>query len=168
MKIPKELYGKIRERLSAYMVGRVYPSEIATTFNFVLYDEFLKAELKPIFVGEYFIDPKNPDQTRVFSHHGTEACSPLPISRGVIGRAIRTKENQHVPDVTKDDGHVGCDPNMEGCELVLIAWDDKKEPIGVLDLDFNIKNVLEESDVLELGKIWDEYYPLIFPKDVKF
>jgi len=83
--------------------------EIATTFNFILFDEFTKANLMPVFVGEYFVGPAQPDQTRVFCHQGTEACSPIPIRRGVIGRAVTAGKDQYVPDVTKDKSHVGCD-----------------------------------------------------------
>ncbi|MBM3229003.1 hypothetical protein FJZ26_01100 [Candidatus Parvarchaeota archaeon] len=175
-------FEQITERLDAYMSGRVYPSEIATTFNFILFDEFSnkvhtqhagrlengkKARarmLKPVFVGQYFVDPKNPTQTRVFCHQGSEACSPIPIARGVIGRAIRTGTDQYVPDVTADKEHVGCDPNMKGCELVLVSWSsDNKVPLGVLDIDLNVKDAFSKQDIASLRKIWDKYGRMIFP-----
>ncbi|GEM_PF-2206133 len=182
----EEMFGSIEKRLAVYMEGRVYPNEIATTFNFILYDEFSKQRkgsddkiysLNPVFVGQYFVDPASPIQTRVFSHHGTEACSPIPIRRGVIGRAVRTGADQYVPDVTKDSEHVGCDPNMGGSELVLISWSEpygqgryqgKSAPMGVLDLDFNVKNVLSIEDTARLRRIWDTYGPKIFPGQATF
>lgn len=199
----------VEERLDSYLQGRVYPWEIATTFNFVLYDEFSKlrldpedptyahnlemwskgeipplealfritASLIPVFTGEYIVDPKEPYQTRVYSHHGTEACSPIPIQRGVIGRAVRTGEDQYVPDVTKDPLHVGCDPTMEGTEVVLISWSEpyssgdhkgRVVPYGVLDLDFGRKMAVSEKDAERLRRIWDKYGKLIFPGEAPF
>ncbi len=167
----------IESRLDAYMKGRVYPNEIATTFNFVLRDELEKAGLKPVFVGQYFVDPAECEQTRVYCHQGTEACSPIPIKRGVIGRAVRTGEDQYVSDVTKDSNHVSCDPDMEGSELVLVSLSDPykegqcKEysiPLGVLDLDFNVKEALSEKEIRGLRRIWDEYGKLIFPGEPGF
>jgi putative methionine-R-sulfoxide reductase with GAF domain len=151
--------------------------EIATTFNFILFDEFSKAGMKPVFVGEYFVDPAAPGQTRVFCHQGSEACSPIPIRRGVIGRAVTTGKDQYAPDVTKDKSHVGCDPNMQGSELVLISWSEPypsgkhegcRVPLGVLDIDLNIKEALSPPDIAALTKIWEKYGKLIFPGVPKF
>lgn len=167
----------VEKRLDGYMEGRKYSSEIATTFNFVLRDEFERAGLKPVFVGQYFVDPENPEQTRVYCHQGTEACSPIPIKRGVIGRAVRSGRDQYVPDVTADTNHVSCDPDMEGSELVLVSLSDPyKEgqykgysiPLGVLDLDFNVKEALSEKEMQGLRKIWDKYGKLIFPGEPAF
>lgn len=171
------LFDSLSQRLDSYMQGRVYPSEIATTFNFILYEEFSKAGLKPVFVGEYFVDPASPDQTRVFCHQGTEACSPIPIRRGVIGRAVTTGSDQYVPDVTKDKSHVGCDPNMQGSELVLISWSepyckgaqkDNSVPLGVLDIDLNVKEAFSEQEIAQLRSIWGKYGKLIFPGKASF
>lgn len=173
----KKRFESLEKRLDAYMRGRSYPSEIATTFNFVLRDEFEKMGLKPVFVGEYFVDPAEPEQTRVYCHQGTEACSPIPIKRGVMGRAVRTGEDQYVPDVTKDTNHVSCDPDMEGSELVLISWSDPyKEgqykgcsiPLGVLDIDFNVKEALSEKEIEGLRGTWDKYGKAIFPGEPAF
>lgn len=167
----------MKHRLSAYMENRVYPTEIATTFNYILWDEFTKMGLNPVFVGQYQVDPAKPDQTRVYSHHGSEACSPLPISGGVIGRAIRTGEDQYVPDVTKDKEHIGCDPDMHGSERVLISWSEpfraganagKQTALGVLDLDFHTKDTLTLELQKELREVWDIYGKLIFPGEAAF
>lgn len=195
IRMPPELKSQIlagiENRLAGYLEGRTHPTEVATTFNYILYDEFAKPRpngsnqehsLKPVFVGEYFVDPVNPTQTRVFSHQGTEACSPIPISRGVIGRAVRTGADQYVPDVTQDPEHVGCDPNMEGSELVLLAWSQpftegnphgagyigRQVPLGVLDLDFNIKNALNRQERRRLKKVWEKYAKRIFPGEAQF
>ncbi len=185
-KLKNEMFNSIESRLDSYMDSRTYPDEIATTLNFILKDEFERYRtdidenyynLKPVFVGEYFVDPKNPYQTRVFCHQGTEACSPIPIKRGVIGRGIRTGKDQYVSDVTKDKDHVGCDPNMEGSELVLLTWSDPyssgpykdcKIPLAALDLDFNVKNALEQEDILRLRRIWDLWGKRIFPGEPSF
>ncbi len=167
----------VSQRIDAYMQGRIYPSEIATTLNFILYDEFSKAELKPIFVGEYFVDPASPEQTRVFCHQGTEACSPIPIRRGVIGSALTTGSDRYVPDVTKDKTHVGCDPSMQGSELVLISWSEpcgkgahkgSSIPLGVLDIDLNVKDAFSVPEIAQLRIIWGKYGKMIFPGKAQF
>ena len=176
-RLKKEMFDLIEKRLMSDLEGCIYPEEIATKFNYVLYDEFKAIRegrsLHPVFVGQYKVDPNNPEQTRVFSHHGTEACSPIPIDKGIIGRAVRTRKDQYVPDVTKDPDHVGCDPNMEGSELVLLSLSKPlpygsseipSKPLGVLDLDFNIKNALTEEDKQRLRSIWDTYGKRIFPE----
>lgn len=162
----------IEFRLDSYMEGRVYPTEIATTFNYVIKDEFERVGLKPVFVGEYFIDYLKPTKIRVLCHQGTEACSPITTERGgVIWRAIRTGQDQYVPDVTKDKDHVGCDPKMEGSELVLLSWSDPYKnielgghsiPLGVLDLDLNVKDTLQIEDIKRLRKIWSKYGKMVF------
>ncbi|MCH8823260.1 MAG: hypothetical protein IH984_07090 [Planctomycetes bacterium] len=175
----------IEKRLGPYLEGRKFSTEIATTFNFVLFDEFKKLRecdsgtlnLKPVFVGEYFVDPENPEQTRVYSHQGSEACSPIPITSGVIGRAVRTGEDQYVPDVREDPEHVGCDPKMEGTELVLIAWSEPylsgshkgcTVPLGVLDIDLNVTDALAAPERLRLRSVWAKYCNSIFPGEPSF
>ncbi len=167
----------LERRLKSYMEGRAYREEIATTFNYILYDEFSKAGMKPVFIGQYFVDPAKPDQTRVYSHQGTEACSPIPTHRGVIGRAVRTGSDQYVPDVTNDSNHVTCDPDMEGSELVLVSWSEpyskgemtgRITALGVLDMDFNVKEGLSKSDIRRLRRIWDVYGKMIFPGEPNF
>ena len=167
------LPNSIESRIDSYMQGRVYSTEIATTLNSILYDEFSKSNMKPTFSGEYFIDYQNPDLIRVYCHQGTEACSPIESKRkGVIWRAIKTGQDQYVPDVTKDTEHIGCDPNMQGSELVLLSWSNPYEeirfaghsiPLGVLDIDLNIKDALIIKDIERLRKIWNKYGKLVFP-----
>ena len=168
----KTKFGSIKKHLDNYTASCIYIPEIATKFNSKLKQEFEKYDLKPVFVGEYFVDPQNPSQTRIFCHQGTDACSPIPITRGIIGRAIRTGQDQYIPDITKDSEHVQCDPNMEGSELVLITWSDPYKiiefaghsiPLGVLDLDLNVKNALLYEDISTLREIWDVYGKKIFP-----
>ncbi len=181
-----EMLDSIEKRLLTTMEGRKYPEEIARTFNYILHDEFdreRKVEgggsysLKPTFVGQYFVDPENPTQTRVYSGHGTEACSPIPIERGVIGRAIRTGKDQYVPDVTKDEEHVACDNEMRGTEVVLLTWSEPytsgrlegcKVPLAVLDIDLNVVDAFLEADINRLRRIWLPYGKRIFPGEPSF
>jgi len=176
-RLKKEMFDLINKRLISELEEAVYPGEIATKFNSILNDEFKNYSLYPVFVGEYGIDPNSPQKTRVVSHQGTKACSPLKIIEGIIGRAIRTGKDQYVPDVTKDPDHVGCDPTMEGSELVLLSWSEpsiygnKKIPsipLGVLDIDLNIKNALTKYDRQRLRAIWDIYGKFIFPGKLRF
>jgi putative methionine-R-sulfoxide reductase with GAF domain len=185
-----DMFDSIEGRLRSYMRGRVQPPEIAATFNFILYDELGKDRetngaagtfnLRPEFVGQYRIDKSNPTQTRLFSHQGTEACSPIPIKRGIIGRAITTGKNQYIPDVRKDLSHIACAEVMEesgGTEIVLLSWSDpytsgdykgERIPLGVLDIDLKVLDAFSREDVEKLHRIWRPYGKLIFPGEPEF
>jgi putative methionine-R-sulfoxide reductase with GAF domain len=191
-RLKEEMLDSIERRVSSYLDGRIYGEEVASTLNFILYDEFNKERingnplawsLKPVFVGEYRVDPAKPSQTRLFCHQGTEACSPIPIIRGVIGRAIREGKDQYVADVTADPEHVSCDPNMEGSELVIVKLSDpysitnpygigyvgKRVPKGVIDIDWNVKDALSNKHLRErLIKTLRPCLDRIFPGEANY
>jgi putative methionine-R-sulfoxide reductase with GAF domain len=187
LELRTEMWNSIDNRLKSYMQGREDPSEIATTFNYILYDEFgkdrgvngFKFNFNPEFVGEYILDQKVPTQTRVYSHHGTEACSPIPIKHGIIGRSIRTGQDQYIPDVRKDTSHIACSDEMEhgGTEIVLLSWSEPystgdyknlKVPLGVLDIDLKVTDAFSQDDITRLKRVWKPYGKLIFPGEPEF
>ena len=188
LELRTEMWDSIDERLKVYMKGRKEPEEIATTLNFILFGEFGKSRtlgsgvhaLLPEFVGQYRVDSKEPSQIRVYSHHGSEACSPIPITTGILGRAIRTGEDQYIPDVVEDPEHIACSEKMEesnGTEIVLLSWSDKisrgpykgeRIPLGALDIDLNVTNAFSDKDQSRLKRVWNAYGSLIFPGEPEF
>jgi putative methionine-R-sulfoxide reductase with GAF domain len=187
-KYRKEMFDSIEKRLNNYMVGRIEPSEIASSFNYILREEFEKERgtngsrfsLNPEFVGEYKVDSDDPVQTRVFSHQGTEACSPIPIKNGMIGKAIREGKDLYIPDVSKAEGHIACAGVMDeigGTEIVLLSWSepyssgrlkDRRVPLGALDVDLKVTDAFSEDDLKRLKRIWRTYNKRIFPGEPQF
>jgi len=181
--IRNEMFEQIERGLESVMKGREFPPEIARTFNRELYSAFEQDRevpgggnynLKPVFVGQYFVDPTDPRLIRVLSGAGTDACSPIPIKRGIIGRAMRTGRDQYIPNVLDDPDHVSCDDEMAGTEVVLLSWSDpfqtgpykgKRMPLGVLDIDLNVEDALSPDDIARLKRIWRPYRSQIFPGD---
>ena len=79
--------------------------------------------------------------------------------------------------MTQVADHVGCDPTMEGSELVLITFSEpytsgphkgKSVPVGVLDIDLQMKDALGIIARGALRHMWDTYGPLIFPGEAQF
>lgn len=64
---------------------------------------------------------------------GKPACVRIPVGRGVVGAAAKTRFPQVVQDVHQFEGHIACDyaSNSE----IVIPLIIKDELIGVLDLD---------------------------------
>src|SRR3989344_6984335 len=155
----EEMFSDIERRFEVEMPTRKTPNEIANCLNNILFDEFEKTReieggsvfsLKPKFVGEYMLNPANPEEIITFAHVG-KGCSPLPSRGGIIGRAIRTGRSQYVPNVHKDEDHVSCNESMNGSEAVYLAISKpytfgpdtrKKIPYAVLDIDLNVLDAL--------------------------
>jgi len=195
-KLRDEMFKDITSELRIHMPGRVYGSELAQGLNEILFRQFikprgngLKHHLNPIFVGQYFVDPRNPEITRPLGgasidhgqYEGTGACTELPIIRGIIGRAIRTGETVYVPDTTAPDlDHISCDSRSVQTpvsELVIVSWsqpytrenpnwtqglDGKRVPVGVFDLDFQGRDVLDERFRKKLERICRLYGSSMF------
>lgn len=64
---------------------------------------------------------------------GLPACTRIPLTKGVCGKAARTLEIQNIRDVHQFEGHIACD-SASNSELVIPMVKDGKL-IGVLDLD---------------------------------
>ncbi|MCE5331227.1 MAG: GAF domain-containing protein [Bacteroidales bacterium] len=84
--------------------------------------------------------------------HGPVACTRIQFGRGVCGTAWKEAKSQLVPDVEKFPGHIACS-NLSVSEIVVPILDKAGKVAGVLDVDSEQYDVLNETDVLFLEKI---------------
>ena len=70
----------------------------------------------------------------------------------ICGTAWKEAKAQLVPDVEKFKGHIACSSSSVA-EIVVPVFDKAGEVIGVLDVDSERYNVLDETDVLYLERI---------------
>lgn len=85
-------------------------------------------------------------------YQGPVACQILEKDRGVCWKGINDQKNIIVPDVRKFPGHIACDPRSRS-EIVIPVRNNKKEIIGVLDIDSNKPDNFDETDASQLEKI---------------
>jgi len=194
--VVEDMFKDIRDQLKIHAPGRVYGPELAQGVNEIMFRQFSKSRgngraysLSPIFIGQYFVDPRDPTITRpmggaAIDHDddsGTGACTRLPITSGVIGSAIRSGRRVYVPDTSAPGlDHVSCDPRSESTpvsELVFVAWslpytsenpnwtkelDGLQVPVGAFDLDFSGKDVLDDSIMGKIVRIYNKYSAALF------
>lgn len=83
---------------------------------------------------------------------GPIACTRIKFGRGVCGTAWKEEKSQLVPDVEKFPGHIACSSASKS-EIVVPIFDKEKKVVGVLDVDSERYDVLDETDVFYLEKI---------------
>ncbi len=117
-----------------------------------LSDAILRAVVKEIrssdtkcdWVGVYQF---NPDENILWLHNyvgpSTEHAR-IPVGQGVCGTAVEQKANQMVPDVTKIENYLACNPRVKSEMVVLIRAGD--EIFGQLDIDSNQLNAFTAED----------------------
>jgi len=93
---------------------------------------------------------------------GPAACCYIPQGKGVCGTAWRFGRSIIVPDVHEFPDHIACS-SLSNSELVIPIKNNRKEVVGVLDLDSEKLNAFDETDcyyleqlVSKLGVIWNE------------
>ncbi|ORZ35181.1 GAF domain-like protein [Catenaria anguillulae PL171] len=83
---------------------------------------------------------------------GKIACTEIPFTKGVCGKAARDAQTQLVADVHAFPGHIACD-SLTNSEVVVPIVLDNGYVIGVLDLDCEVENGFDEDDVRGLEAI---------------
>ena len=83
---------------------------------------------------------------------GPVACTRIQFGKGVCGTSWETGESILVPDVNKFPGHIACS-SLSVSEIVVPLFDKNKEVIGVLDVDSESYDILDETDLKYLEKI---------------
>ena len=83
---------------------------------------------------------------------GPIACTRIKFGKGVCGTAWKDSKSQLVPDVNKFEGHIACNSSSVA-EIVVPVFDRQQNVIGVLDVDCERYDILDETDVLYLEKI---------------
>lgn len=82
---------------------------------------------------------------------GSVACTRIAKGRGVCGTAWSTGEIQLVPDVDLFPGHIACSSASKS-EIVVPIFVNN-EVWGVLDVDSDVLNDFDQTDVTYLSKI---------------
>jgi L-methionine (R)-S-oxide reductase len=75
---------------------------------------------------------------------GLVACVDIPLSKGVCGKAARTKSTVIVDDVHAFPGHIACDAGSQSEIVVPILKDGQL--LGVLDLDSYERAAFDTTD----------------------
>lgn len=93
-------------------------------------------------------------------YQGTLGCLHIDFSRGVCGRAARTRETQVVPDthaLAQGADHIACDPNSQS-EIVVPVFNGQKELIAVFDVDSTLKGSFDEVDQQYLEELLRRHF----------
>jgi len=140
----KETYESLLPQLEALITGET--DLVANLGN-------IAAALKETFgwwwVGFYWV--KN-DELVLGPFQGPIACTRIKLGKGVCGTAWKDAKSLLVPDVNAFAGHIACSSSSVA-EIVVPVFDKKQEVAGVLDVDTERYDVLDETDVLYLEKI---------------
>ena len=83
---------------------------------------------------------------------GPVACTRIAYGKGVCGTAWKQAKSFLVPDVEKFPGHIACS-GLSVSEIVVPVPDKESNIIGVLDVDSELYDVLDETDLHYLEKI---------------
>ncbi len=100
-------------------------------------------------VGFYLFDK---DQLVLGPFQGKPACIYIPLGRGVCGTAARNQESIIVPDTSKFNGHIACDPASQSEIVIPITWNNG-QLFGVLDIDSPQLNRFSKEDLVGLEGI---------------
>ena len=83
---------------------------------------------------------------------GPIACTRIAFGKGVCGTAWKERKTQLVPDVEQFPGHIACSSATK-LEIVVPIFNQNDEVMGVLDVDSERDDILDEIDVFYLEKI---------------
>ncbi len=95
-------------------------------------------------VGFYVREPTK-DHLVLGPFQGKVACTDIEFSRGVCGKAARTRQSQRIADVHQFPGHIACDEASRS-ELVIPIVDKDNALVALLDLDSPHENRFTEED----------------------
>ncbi len=102
-------------------------------------------------VGFYVREPGK-DHLILGPFQGKVACTDIEFSRGVCGKAAKTRQSQRIADVHKFPGHIACDEASRS-ELVIPLVDEGNSLVALLDLDSPLKDRFTEEDQKLLEKV---------------
>lgn len=100
-------------------------------------------------VGFYWVKD---DELVLGPFQGPVACTRIQNGRGVCGTAWKEKQSLLVPDVQAFPGHIACS-SASVAEIVVPVFDVSGSVVGVLDVDSEKYDVLDETDVSMLEDI---------------
>jgi len=148
----KETYESLIPQLAALMEGE--PDLTANLAN-------LSAALHEAFgwwwVGFYLV--KN-NELVLAPFQGPIACTRIAFGKGVCGTAWKEGKSLLIPDVNAFKGHIACSSNSVA-EIVVPVFDKHQQIAGVLDVDSERYDILDETDVFFLERIAQLIMPLL-------
>jgi GAF domain-containing protein len=113
----------------------------------------IAAALKETFgwwwVGFYLVQN---DELVLGPFQGPVACTRIKFGRGVCGTAWKEARSLLVPDVEAFPGHIACS-SLSVSEIVVPLFNNSAEVKGVLDIDSERYDQLDETDVQYLEEI---------------
>lgn len=89
---------------------------------------------------------------------GDVACTVIPLSKGVCGKAAREGKTIIVPNVSEFPGHIACSSLSKSEIVTPIILDNEVK--AVIDIDAPIYNRFNESDQKLLEELADALAPL--------
>ncbi len=78
----------------------------------------------------------------------------IPVGEGVCGTAVAEGKNQNVPDVTKVENYLACNPRVKSELVVLIRAGDTV--LGQIDIDSHKAEAFGDTDEQEVQAIADK------------
>ncbi len=139
----EEQYRSLIPQIKGLLEGE--PDLIANLANVVA---ALKEQFHWLWVGFYLVKE---NELVLAPFQGPVACTRIQKGRGVCGTSWATGETLIVPDVEKFPGHIACS-SLSKSEIVIPVFKDT-DVIGVLDIDSELLNHLDETDKTYLEKI---------------
>lgn len=98
-----------------------------------------------------------PEMLKIGPYQGGHGCLSIPFSRGVCGKAARTRKTQLVADVNTFKGHIACASTTQS-EIVLPVFSASNSLIAVLDIDSNQPDAFRDEDATSLQAILAEIF----------
>ena len=138
------VFREITPQIAAMIEG-----ERDTTANLANIAAAIKQAFGFFWVGFYIVKD---GELVVGPFQGPIACSRIAFGRGVCGAAYSTREVQIVPNVDEFPGHIACASESRS-EIVVPVFEASGEVWGVLDVDSDKLNDLDETDAAGLQAI---------------
>ncbi len=107
----------------------------------------ISAALREVFawwwVGFYWVKG---DELVLGPFQGPIACTRIRFGKGVCGTAWKEQKSLLVPDVNAFAGHIACSSSSVS-EIVVPIFNSNQTVVGVLDVDSEKYDTLDETDV---------------------
>ncbi|MEI6555778.1 MAG: GAF domain-containing protein [Paludibacter sp.] len=142
--IKSEIYENLIPQLKALI-----SSETDLTANLANIAAALKETFQWLWVGFYLVKD---NELVLGPFQGPIACTRISYGKGVCGTAWKTASPLLVPDVEKFPVHIACS-SQSVAEIVVPILNSTNQVIGVLDVDSEKYDVLDETDLDYLEKI---------------
>jgi GAF domain-containing protein len=140
----KETYESLIPQLAALIEGETDLTANLANLTAALHDTF-----GWWWVGFYWV--RN-NELVLSPFQGPIACTRIKFGKGVCGSAWKEAKSLIVPDVNSFPGHIACSSNSVS-EIVVPVYDIQGQVVGVLDVDSERYDVLDETDLFYLEKI---------------